>query len=189
VADPGGSYGTFVWGPSSASSTICYNGLTVGANGSTVTLNPGTYVIASGTLHFLSGANGHSNLGGNGVFFYLTGTATLLIDNGANVNLVAGGNTISGGGTAPTVGVYNGILIYQAASDTTGLSIQGGSSTYMNGALFAPSAPITLGNGSGASINGGIVASSLTMNGGGTLSANASTNEGSLPISSPKLVQ
>jgi hypothetical protein len=189
VSDPGGSYGTFTWGPSSASSTICYNGLTVGANGSTNTLNPGTYVIASGSLHFLYGANGHSNLGGNGVFFYLTGSATLLIDNGANVNLVAGGNTISGGGTAPTVGVYNGILIYQAASDTAGMSIQGGSSTYMNGALFAPSALITLGNGSGASVNGGIVASALTMNGGGTLSANASTNEGSLPISSPKLVQ
>ena len=137
----------------------------------------------------MSGSGGHSNTGGEGVFFYLTGTASLVIDNGANVNLVAGGNTKSGGGTAPTVGVYNGILIYQAATDTVGLSIQGGSTTYMNGAMFAPSALITLGNGSGASINGGVVASSLTMNGGGTLTANASTNEGSLPISSPKLVQ
>jgi hypothetical protein len=189
VANPGGSSGTFIWGPPSASSTICYNGLTVGANGSSVFLNPGIYVIPSGVLHFMSGSGGHSNTGGEGVFFYLTGTASLVIDNGANVNLVAGGNTKSGGGTAPTVGVYNGILIYQAATDTVGLSIQGGSTTYMNGAMFAPSALITLGNGSGASINGGVVASSLTMNGGGTLTANASTNEGSLPISSPKLVQ
>jgi Flp pilus assembly protein TadG len=191
LPDPGagGGIGTFVWGPPNASSTICYNGLSVGKNTSKVTLNPGTYVIASGTLHFYIGANGHSNLGGEGVFFYLTGTANLVIDNVANVNLVAGGNTIAGGGTAPTVGAYNGILIYQAVGDTAELPIQGASSTYLNGALFAPSAPITLGNASGASINGGIVASSLTVSGAATLTANASTYQGSLPISAPKLVQ
>jgi hypothetical protein len=191
VADPGGSYGTFTFGPSSASSSVCYNGLTIGANGSTVTLNPGIYVINNGELHFESGSGGHSNLGGNGVFFYLTGTASLVIDNGANVNLVAGGANESGGGTAPTVGSYNGFVIYQASSDTNGLSIQGGSSTFINGAMVAPGATITLGNGSGATIEGGISASSLVMNGGGTVDATADVNEGSLTVSSatPKLVQ
>jgi Flp pilus assembly protein TadG len=191
VADPGGSYGTFTFGPSSASSSVCYNGLTIGANGSTVTLNPGIYVINNGELHFESGSGGHSNLGGNGVFFYLTGTASLVIDNGANVNLVAGGANESGGGTAPTVGSYNGFVIYQASSDTNGLSIQGGSSTFINGAMVAPGATITLGNGSGATIEGGISASSLVMNGGGTIDATADVNEGSLTVSSatPKLVQ
>jgi len=189
VADPGGSYGTFTWGPSSASSSVCYNGLTVGANGSTVTLNPGTYVINNGELHFESGSGGHSNLGGNGVFFYLTGTSSLVIDNGASVNLVAGGANESGGGTAPTVGSYNCIVVYQASSDTNGLSIQGGSSTFINGALLAPSATITLGNGSGATVEGGIAASSLVMNGGGTLNATADVSEGGLTVGTPKLVQ
>jgi hypothetical protein len=162
----------------------------VGANGSSDTLNPGTYVITSGNLHFESGSGGHSNLGGNGVFFYLTGTATLLIDNGANVNLVAGGASESGGGTAPTVGAYNGIVIYQATSDTTAMSIQGGSSAYMNGAVYAPGASLTLGNGSGFTLKGGIVANTLTMNGGGTLNAVADTNEGSMALSgSAKIVQ
>jgi hypothetical protein len=189
AADPGGSSGTYTWGPASASSVVCYKALTVGANGSTVTLNPGIYVITTGVLHFESGANGHSNLGGNGVFFYLTGTASLAIDNGANINLVSGGAAQSGGGSAPAVGAYNGIVVYQTASDTAAVSIQGGSSTYLNGALYAPSAAITLGNGSGATLNGGIAASSLTMNGGGSLNAIADTNEGSLSYGSAKLVQ
>jgi Flp pilus assembly protein TadG len=189
VADPGGSSGTYTWGPASASGVACYKALTIGANGSVVTLNPGTYVITTGNLHFESGSGGHSNLGGNGVFFYLTGTATLQVDNGANVNLVAGGATLSGGGTAPTVGIYNGIAVYQATGDATAMSIQGGSSTYMNGALYAPSAALTVGNASGAVLNAGIAASSLTLNGGGTVNAIEDTNEGSLSVGYAKLVQ
>jgi Flp pilus assembly protein TadG len=189
VKDPGGSYGTYTWGPASASGVVCYKALTVGANGATVTLKPGTYVITTGSLHFESGSGGHSNLGGNGVFFYLTGTASLLIDNGANVNLTAGGATQAGGGTAPTVGIYNGIAVYQATGDAAAMSIQGGSSTYLNGALYAPSAAITVGNGSGAVLDAGIAAKSLTINGGGAVNAVADTNEGSLALGSAKLVQ
>jgi hypothetical protein len=189
VADPGGSYGTFTWGPGSASGVACYNGLTIGANGATVTLNPGTYVIPTGELHFESGANGHSNVGGNGIFFYLTGTASLVIDNGANVNLVAGGATESGGSTAPAVGIYNGIVIYQAASDTKAMSVQGGATTFMNGAIYAPGAAITMGNASGSTVEGGVAAYSLTMNGGGTLMPTTDTNQGSLSMGAPNLVQ
>jgi Flp pilus assembly protein TadG len=189
VNDPGGAWGTFTWGPASASSVICYNALTVGSNGSTCTLNPGTYVINGGELHFESGANNHSNLGGNGVFFYLVGNASLVIDNGANVNLVAGGATQNGGGTAPTVGTYNGIAVYQATSDTQTVQIQGGSTTFMNGAIYAPGANINAANGSGSTIEGGIVAKSLTMAGGAILNATTDINEGSLSVGSPKLLQ
>jgi hypothetical protein len=80
-------------------------------------------------------------------------------------------------------------VVYQASSDTNGLSIQGGSSTFINGALLAPSATITLGNGSGATVEGGIAASSLVMNGGGTLNATADVSEGGLTVGTPKLVQ
>jgi hypothetical protein len=181
-ADPGGSSGTFTFGPASATSVICYTGLTIGANGSTCTLNPGIYVINNGELHF----DGGTNLGGNGVFFYLTGTASLVIDNGASAVLVAGGATESGGATAPSVsnnGVsYNGIVIYQAASDTAGMSLQGGSSTYINGAVYTPGATLTVGNGSGSTFDGGIVASSLVMDGGGVLHAVTDMPEGSVNL-------
>jgi Flp pilus assembly protein TadG len=190
VADPGGSWGTFSWGPATAGGTVCYSSLTVGANGSTCTLKPGIYVI-TGTLHFQSGAGGHSNLGGNGVFFYLTGTANLVIDNGANVNLVAGGGTELGGGTAQSLGAgYDGIAIYQATGDVSPISIQGGSNSYIGGALYAPSAQVSVGNGSAMTFPiGGLLASSLSMTGGSVLNVISDANEGSITFGSPKLVQ
>jgi hypothetical protein len=189
VANPGGGSSNFTAGPSSYTGTVCYNGLTIGANGTTPTLNPGIYVIASGVLHFESGNGSVSNLGGQGVFFYLTGTASLTIDNGANVNLVSGGATESGGGTAPDLGAYDGILVYQASSDTSQVSISGGANAYMNGALYAPSAVMSFGGGTAATVQGGIVASQLKLSGGGTLTASAGLSEGSLTISAPRLVQ
>ncbi len=166
---PNSSYGTTVGG-----NTVCYNSLTVNGNGDTVTLNPGIYVINGGQLHFLSGTNG----GGNGVFFYLTGNASLVIDNGANVKL-----------SAPTSGTYSGIAIYQAASDTNALSIQGGAATVISGSILAPGAAVTLGNGSGSSISAAIDAQSLTMNGGGTLTAAPGVSLGTLNTSVAKLTE
>jgi Flp pilus assembly protein TadG len=193
VADPGSGYGggsSYSVGPSSASGTVCYTSLTVGANGNAVTLNPGIYVI-TGNLHFESGANNKSNLGGNGVFFYLPGSASLTIDNGANVNLVAGGNTESSGSTAPDVGggTYNGIIVYQPSSNTSAMSIAGGSNLYMNGGLAAPGAVITFDNGTGTTITTGIVASGAVMAGGGTVDLINNLTSGSLSTASPKVVQ
>lgn len=166
---PGSTYGSTYNG-----NTVCYNGLTVGANGDTVTLNSGIYVINGGTLHFESGGN----KGGAGVMFYLMNGASLSIDNGANINL-----------TAPTSGTYNGVLVYQSQSDSSTLSIQGGSSAVMSGALLAPGAGISLGNGSGSQVTAAIVAQSLTMNGGGTLTASNTANIGSMGQGSPRLTQ
>jgi Flp pilus assembly protein TadG len=188
VADPGGGSSNFTAGPASAGGTVCYNGLTIGANGTTPTLNPGIYVIASGTLHFKSGNNTVSNLGGQGVFFYLTGSAALTIDNGANVNLVSGGATESGGGTAQSLGAYNGILVYQASGNSAQMNIAGGSSLYMNGALYAPSGQMIFSNGTGSNIQGGIVCTQLIMTGGSVLNTNANVNQGTT-IVSPRLVQ
>jgi Flp pilus assembly protein TadG len=189
IADPGGSGGTHTFGPASAGGVICYNGLTIGANAGVTTLNPGTYVISNGYLTFDAGSGGHSNLGGNGVFFYLTGTSSLTIQGSANVNLVAGGATESGGGTAPTVGIYNGILIYQAASDTAAITIDGGSTAFMNGAILAPGAAATLDNGTGTVIEGGIALSTLTIEGGATLTPTTDVNQGGLSTGAAKLVQ
>jgi hypothetical protein len=152
-------------------------------------LNPGIYVI-TGTLHFESGANGHSNLGGNGVMFYLAGSANLVIDNGANVNIVAGGSAEQGGGTATSLGSYNGIAIYEASGNTSAISLQGGSNSYIGGAIYAPLAALTVGNGSSMTLPiGGLYASSLIMTGGTTLNVIQDTNEGSVSLGSPKLVQ
>jgi hypothetical protein len=87
------------------------------------------------------------------------------------------------------VGVYNGILIYEATGDTVAMSLSDGSTAYMEGAILAPSAAITVDNSSGSIVGGQIVASSLIMNGGGTLSATTGVSEGSLTIGTAQLVQ
>ena len=189
AGDPGGTSASFTAGPSSASGVSCYTSLTVGANGTADTLNPGNYVITTGALHFESGKNSKSNLGGNGVSFYLTGTASLVVDNGANINLVAGGSPLAAGGTAPTMGSYDGILIFQDANDSQPITVQGGANSYLNGALFAPSAAVTLGNGSGSSLNASIVAQTLTMYGGAVLNSSAISNMGTFNLSGSKTVQ
>jgi hypothetical protein len=187
----GGSYvaGGWTFGTGGATTVNCYANMTVGANGVTDTINPGIYVI-TGYLTFDAGANGLSNKGGNGVFFYLPSGASLTIQNGANLNLVAGGNSESGGTTAPSTG-YNGILLYQQTGNSNAITIQGGATSYINGALFAPSAPLEISNGTGTSITLEVVANTLTIAGGATLNAteNANVDEGSLSIGNPKLVQ
>ncbi len=122
-----------------------------------------------------------SNQGGNGVFFYLVGTASLTIaDNRSNAHP----------GPAPRVdGVRRTDLVYQDAADTQALSIQGGSNTSFNGAIYASASNVTLGNGSGTAIDADIVAQTLTMNGGGTLSSSATSNFGTLNISVAKLTE
>jgi hypothetical protein len=189
LADPGGGTSDITVGPATAGGTVCYTSLTVGANNSKTTLNPGIYVISNGYLHFESGNGGHSNLGGNGVFFYLLQSGSLLVDNGANVNLVAGGSTESGGTTAPSTGIYNGILVLQPASNTNAVSVAGGATAYMSGSILAPAAQVTLNNGSGSTLVGSIAAQTLSMSGGATLNAISGGSEGKLVISSPRLVQ
>jgi Flp pilus assembly protein TadG len=171
---PGGAAPTIT----QTGSIVCYNSLTIGDNNKSVNLNPGIYVINGGSLHFESGANNASNTGGSGVFFYLVGNASLTIDNGANVNL-----------TAPTSGTYAGTLVFQDPADTQALSIQGGSNTSFNGAIYAPDSNVTLGNGSSTALSADLVAKTLTMNGGGTLSSTASSNFGSLNISTAKVAE
>lgn len=167
---PGSSYGT----TTNSGSTVCYNALTIGANGDTVTLNPGIYVISGGSLHFESG----TQKGGNGVFFYLVNGASLTIDNGANPTL-----------SAPTSGTYQNTLLYQPSSNTTTVNFQGGSTTNINGIIYAPGANVTVGNGSSSTLNLGIVAQSLTLNGGCNLTSTNAPDMGAMATSSPSLRQ
>jgi hypothetical protein len=148
--------------------------MTVGSNGQTVTINPGIYVINGGQLHFESG----TQLGGSGVFFYLANGASLVIDNGAHPNL-----------SAATSGTYQNILLYQPSTDTNALNFQGGSGTNLNGGVYAPGAPVTIGNGSGSTFSMFLVASTLTITGGATLNAPSNSSLGAMDISSASLRQ
>jgi Flp pilus assembly protein TadG len=191
ATDPGNGWkspGTLTEGPSIAGGTVCYsNGLTVGGNGMSDTLTSGIYVIRGGVLHF----TGNPNLGGNGIFFYLTNGASLAIDGGAKVNLVSGGATESGGGTAPSLGSYNGILFYQDPSDTAAMTISGGGGGYINGGVIATESSLTLSGGSSATgVQGGFSVKNMTVT-GGSVGATVGTNQGTMTIynGNPMLVQ
>ncbi len=159
--------------------TVCYSGgLTIGSNNDTVNLNPGIYVINGGTVDFKSGANGVSNTGGNGVFFYLTNGASFVIDNGANVNLVA-----------PASGTYSGTLVFQDPSDTSAMTIAGGSNVNVSGIIYAPTSNVALNNGSNTTINADFVAYTLTLSGGENLKSYATSNLGTLNLSVAKLTE
>jgi Flp pilus assembly protein TadG len=180
TSDPLTHYGnggsSYAVGPGSTYSTtqtgnlVCYSSLTLGSNNDTVTLNPGVYVI-TGALTFASG----TTLGGNGVTFYLTGSGSVTIANNATPNL-----------TAPTSGAYSGVLMYQDRSDTHAAQIEGGASSVLNGALYFPDAPLTVGNGTTTTISAPVVASTLTIVGGSNISETAYASS---PISTAVLVE
>jgi len=182
ATDPGasnlGGSRTVSVGPANSSGTACYSGgLTIGGGNNTVTINPGIYIINGGTLNIAGDASG-----GNGVFFYLTNSAQFEVT-GGKISLISGGSLESDGTTVtPSLGpngIYNGLLVYQDKSDTSTVSFEGGSSTYMSGMIVAQGAQVTLGNGSGSTVSsGGIDAGSVKIDGGGTLKITTAANAG-----------
>lgn len=119
--------------------------------GSYMTFGTGLYIVG-GTLKL----TGSGNIAGNGITFYTEGSSS-----------VAGGSNLSL--TAPTSGTYSGLLFFQSRSDSSSLSIAGGSGTTVQGILYAPAAAVTLsGSSSGTTMSLDIVCDTLTVTGNGT---------------------
>ena len=149
------------------------NGITINGN-INVTFNPGTYILGGSFT-----PNGNGTLSGTGVTFYVTsGTVTLNGNNTFNFS-------------APTSGSLEGILFWQAASDTSGATFNGNNSSKLEGALYAPEAQITMNGNNSSAAYSIVVAKSLLMNGNNTFTANADYSgltNGS-PIKSTTLVE
>jgi Flp pilus assembly protein TadG len=151
-------------------------------NGGNVALNPGNYcggiIVNSGVATFNPGfytlggsgllVNGGS-MSGNGVTLYFqAGSATF---NGSNnINLVA-----------PTTGTYAGILFFQNPSDTSSATINGGTGSVFQGALYFPDATVQL-NGGNVAAYTIVVSKSVQMNGS---SFSIGNDYSSLPGGSP----
>lgn len=138
------------------------------------TFNPGLYILNNGGLTL----NGNTTITGTGVTFYLTGTSTLTLNGGNGVSLVA-----------PTTGTYAGILFFQDPADTRGATFNGNNSTTLQGALYFPTAALTV-NGTGSTAAYTIlVASTITFNGSGTFNDNYSTLPNGSPIKAAHLTE
>lgn len=149
---------------------LCLNSLDT-SQSSSVTFSSGyTYYIVG---NFNTG--GGSPLTGTGVSFYVGGNVS--IANGVTVNLSA---------PYEADGVTPGTLFYV---NGTSVSIQGGSTSYLQGLLYAPNAAVNLANGTGTTLTMDVYAQTLTMAGGAALNSYADKNLGSLSIGGSQLVE
>lgn len=166
--------GTYTVGPSSPSGYVCYSSFSVSKGSPTINFKPGLYIFnGSGGFNIGSG----TILNGTGVTFYFVNGASFTISNGATSNL-----------SAPTSGVYSGLLFYEDPTDSAADSIVGGSTAGVDGIFYLPDANLTLANGTATTFNVDLVVGSLTMSGNATLSQYAPLT-GSSPLASPTLAE
>jgi Flp pilus assembly protein TadG len=100
-------------------------------SGATATLNAGTYIF-KGSLN----AGSSSSITGNGVTLYFS-SGSLTMNSSSHASFVA-----------PTSGTYSGILLYQDSSDSSSIILNGDTTSKWQGAVYAPSAQLTLNGGS-----------------------------------------
>ena len=166
--------------------TYC-GGINVGND--TVTFASGTYVLVGGGL---STQSTNSHIVGNGVMFYNTFGMT---DHGGGVSLPYAPININANSTvnlsAPTTGVYAGILFFDDRSapemaDTYG----GGSTANYTGTIYAPTADVTLyGNSAVTSQYTLLIANTISLVGVSSFNANYSSLPNGSPIQQVLLVE
>ena len=125
--------------------------------GAEVELSSGYYIFDCGNIVI----NANAKFTGENVVLFLTGGATLTFNGGATIQL-----------SAPTTGIYEGILVFGDRDDNVTHKINGNSSSNYNGAIYTSGAHL-LYNGS-SSIKGGcvqLVSDTIRIDGNTTLNA------------------
>jgi Flp pilus assembly protein TadG len=162
-----------------APGTYC-GGITVSNGVTGVTFGAGNYIINGGGLTF----GGGITTSGTGVMFYLTGTnatyASVDIANGVTVTF-----------SAPTSGIYQGILFFQNRSITSGnnATFAGGASMQLNGTLYFPTTDVSFSNGSGNTAYTAIVASQVSFTGGSNMKYDSTGQKTGLFVDGVALIQ
>ncbi len=114
-----------------------------------LTLRPGVYVVKGGFS-----ASSQATITGSGVTIYMLDGALSL----------AGSGTLTL--TAPTSGDWQGILLFQARSNTNAATLSGNTSANLEGVVYMPNATLSLtGGGASAGIAATIVTSKLVLTG------------------------
>lgn len=132
--------------------TYC-NGLSLSGN---VTLKPGVYVIQAGDFK----VNANAQISGDGVIIYLAGSSRVSLNGTATVKL-----------SAPTTGIYSGVLFYGDRTNLGGQdTFNGTASSLLTGALYFPSRQVNyLGNFSGTGGCTQVVADTIQWSGNSTI--------------------
>src|SRR5208283_588958 len=66
--------------------------------------------------------------------------------------------------TAPTSGSYPGMLIWESSSNSSGMNMDAGSSSYLQGVIYLPDAQLTLNSSSGITVNSGAAYTAIDVN-------------------------
>jgi hypothetical protein len=127
------------------------NGINLNSNVS-VTLAPGLYYM-NGSINVDSGAT----LSGTGVELYFV-NGSLQPNSSSTVQLTAPATSSS------TAGTTANMVVWEASSNSSGMTIDTGSSSYFNGVIYLPTQTLTLNSGSGVTINNGATATALDVN-------------------------
>jgi hypothetical protein len=160
----------------------------------TVTLAAGNYIITGSLTNTGSGAlvlgAGNYSIGGN---FTTTGSGAVTLGTdssftvGGNLSLTGSGaltgtgetfytegsTTLTGSGnmnlTAPTSGTYDGVLVFQARSDTDAMSITGSGGDSIKGIVYAPASALTLTGSGSMTVSLDMIVDSLSVTGSGSV--------------------
>ena len=123
-----------------ASQTISpgtYTAIAASGNGK-LTMNPGVYVITGGGFNL----SGNAAVTGTGVTIFNAGSAY------PAAGVSYGAINLSGNGkvqvSAPTSGAYAGVLFFQPKDNTAALAFSGNGIASLGGAVYAPTALLTL---------------------------------------------
>ncbi len=171
---------------------IYCGGIEVTGNGIAF-LNPGLYILRGGGMKISGGVGGV--ITGTGVTFINTNARAadggadkfdkIIMDSQSEANL-----------SAPTSGPMQGILFFQdPAAGKAGTvyenKIGSGSNAVFNGTLYFPTQPIELGaSGSTTTINGGVVAKSVMVTSGSTVTMDITGGlTGVIPVKKATLVE
>ncbi|MBV1798603.1 pilus assembly protein TadG-related protein [Siccirubricoccus sp. G192] len=182
------------------SGSTCYTSITLSGNNTTV-MTPGTYYIRGGDFKINSGSLTCPDCtGGRGVTIVLTGNATNAIGSvGINTNgtvqlSAPRSNPASTNGSNSDL---SGVLIFRdpnarwvPSGGTTQVSINGGASISLNGAVVAPNIAASLNGGSTSQVNGCtvMVVGSLSLGGNTQLSTGGCTAMGTA-VPTPQILR
>jgi hypothetical protein len=136
--------------------TYC-GALSLGSNTS-LTMNPGTYIFKSGGANSCGfSASGNADVTAHGVMIYMKDTCSVSITGNGAIDM-----------SAPTSGLYQGVLFFEDRNDTTTSALTGGAGQILNGVVYFPNALLHYAGGSSSNINAPattIIANNLSLDG------------------------
>jgi hypothetical protein len=139
-------------------------------------------------LYYFTGnlINGGVNLTGTGVTIYMSGSSQFNMNSASTMTLTA---PTAAQIAADTNNIYNGctscagMLIWEANGDPSAMNLDSGSNSSWGGAIYQPSAQLTLnGNSNSVAYGGEVDAQSVMANSSLQLGCGGGTTNGSLTV-------